>query len=332
MSTEIQNEKLLWLLQISRKMLTTRNLQQLLALITDSFVELTQADRGFLFLRDRKTGILVQKAAQTAQGIAIVSSEPHITGIANKVLKQNKSVFSTDMGPANELPEQALLNDIDHKLLVCAPLATESETIGVLCADGAAGFDPSNPTNHRTVELLAEHSAAAVANARMFERATNDPLTGLPNSSYFLLELAKIMQEATSSAPAGILLLDLDSFKRVNNAAGAEVGDQALIDVGMTLQELLRADGFVARYGSDKFAILIPDANSAKIGVCLRDVAERARAAIAAKTYHSIQLSACIGGISLPQERLESAPDAVAMADDLLSAARARGTGEVEIL
>ena len=106
MSTEIQNEKLLWLLQISRKMLTTRNLQQLLALITDSFVELTQADRGFLFLRDRKTGILVQKAAQTAQGIAIVSSEPHITGIANKVLKQNKNdAIPALLGPQN--PESA---------------------------------------------------------------------------------------------------------------------------------------------------------------------------------------------------------------------------------
>lgn len=332
MSTETFDERLVWLLKVSRSMLATRDLQQLLTLITDAFVEVTEASRGFLLLKDRKTGILVQRVARTREGTEIASAENRISTVANKVLKDNKPVFATDTSTEGDLAERQSVHELNLKMMVCVPLATETETLGVIYADGNTSLDKVfTQTNRRTFEMLADHAAAAIANARMFERATNDPLTGLPNSSYFLLELAKSMREATTDAPAGILLLDLDSFKRVNNAAGAEVGDQALIDVSATLQELLRADGLVARYGSDKFAILIPGSEFPKIGIQLRDVAERARAAIAAKAYHGIQLSACIGGISYPQDKLDSAPDAVAMADDLLSKARARGTGEVEI-
>ncbi|MEK7703572.1 MAG: diguanylate cyclase, partial [Myxococcota bacterium] len=92
-----------------------------------------------------------------------------------------------------------------------------------------------------------------------------------------------------------------------------------------------RADGLVARYGSDKFAILLPPENGASIAVRLRDVAERVRAAIATKTYHGVHLSVCIGGISYPGPRVEGAPDLVSLADDLLGKARSRGIGEVEI-
>jgi diguanylate cyclase (GGDEF)-like protein len=165
----------------------------------------------------------------------------------------------------------------------------------------------------------------------MFERATNDPLTGLPNNSYFLLQLAKVMRESTPEAKAGVLLLDLDAFKRVNLAAGAEMGDRALVDIANTLQDVLRADGLVARYGSDKFGILLPPDDGTNIAVRLRDVAERARAAIATKAYHGVQLSASIGGICFPGIPVESAPDLVAAADDALAKARAKGPGHVEI-
>ena len=124
----------------------------------------------------------------------------------------------------------------------------------------------------------------------------------------------------------------MDHFKRINNAAGAEVGDKALIDVGETLQDIARADGLVARYGSDKFAILLPPEEDTPIAIRVRDVAERARAAVAAKSYHGISLSASIGGLTYPgKEGIESAPDLIAWADDVLSRARAKGPGGVEI-
>jgi GGDEF domain-containing protein len=60
-------------------------------------------------------------------------------------------------------------------------------------------------------------------------------------------------------------------------------------------------------------------------------VAERARAAVATKSYHGVQVSLSIGGVTYPGKPVESAPDLIALADDQLAKARARGPGEVEI-
>ncbi len=332
MTQESFDERLIWLLKVSRSMLATRDLDRLLMLITDAFIEATEADRGFLLLRDRDTGRLVQRVGRTAQGTDITESEARISTIANRVARERGPVFATDTAAQDDLSTRRSVDELQLKMMVCVPLATESDVLGVIYADGKTSLDKVfTQTNRSTFEMLADHAAAAIENARMFERATNDPLTGLPNSSYFLLQVSKSMREASVTSATGILLVDVDAFKRVNQAAGAEAGDRALVDIANTLQDIARADGLVARYGSDKFAILLPPENGASIAVRLRDVAERVRAAIATKTYHGVHLSVCIGGISYPGPRVEGAPDLVSLADDLLGKARSRGIGEVEI-
>lgn len=335
MAQDTFDERLVWLLQVSRSMLATRDLDRLLALITDAFIELTEGDRGFLLLKDRETGDLKQHVGRTAGGTDINEEESPISTIAKRVFRDQRPVFATDTSAQNDLATRRSIHDLQLRMMVCVPLFTDSDALGVIYADGKSSLDKVfTHTNQRTFEMLADHAAAAIENARMFERATNDPLTGLPNSSHFLVQLAKVMHEANATTPAGILLLDLDDFKRINVAAGAEVGDRALIDIAATLQDVLRADGLVARYGSDKFAILLPP-ETGKIVVRLHDVAERARACISTKTYHGIQMSASIGGVAYPSpgsdSNVESAPDLVALADDVLGRARARGKGEVEI-
>ncbi len=332
MAQESFDERLVWLLKVSRSMLATRDLDRLLTLITDAFVELTEAERGFLLLRDRDSGKLVQRVGRTAGHTDIDEQEARISTVANRVFNERKAVFATDTSAQDDLAARRSIHELRLKMMVCVPLATETEVLGVIYADGKTSLDRVfTNTNRRTFEMLADHAAAAIENARMFERATNDPLTGLPNSSYFLLQLAKVMREATTEAPAGVLLLDVDAFKRVNLAAGAEMGDRALVDIASTLQDVLRADGLVARYGSDKFAILLPPDESAGIGLRLRDAAERARAAIATKTYHGVPMSISIGGVGFPGIAAESAPDRVAAADDALARARSHGPGHVEI-
>jgi diguanylate cyclase (GGDEF)-like protein len=321
-----------WLLQVSRSMLATRDLDRLLTLITDAFIELTEADRGFLLLRDRDTGELVQRVARAAGRQDVTEPEPRISSVAKRVLKERAPVFATDTGAQDDLAARRSVHDLRLKMMVCVPLSTEAETLGVIYADGKSSLDKVfTQTNRRMFEMLADHAAAAIENARMFERATNDPLTGLPNNSYFIAQLAKVMREATPEAKAGVLLLDLDAFKRINLAAGAEMGDRALIDIANTLQETLRADGLVARYGSDKFAVLLPPDENTKVEIRLYDVAERARASVSTKTYHGIHMTASIGGVAFPGPNVQSAPDLVAVADDVLAKARSRGQGQVEI-
>lgn len=332
MPKESFDERLVWLLQLSRTMLATRDLNRLLTLITDAFVELTEAERGFLMLKDRDTGELVQRVGRTADGNDINAQERRLSTVAARVINDRRPIFATDTSADIDLAARRSIHELHLKMMVCVPLATETEGLGVIYADGKQSLDKVfTTTNRRTCEMLADHASAAIENARMFERAANDPLTSLPNSSHFLLHVSKVMKEATADMTAGILLLDLDAFKRINAAAGAEMGDRALVDIAHTLQDVLRADGLVARYGSDKFGILLPPEAGLRIDLRLRDAAERARAAIRTKVYHGIRMSASIGGVAYPGTAAKTAPDLIALADNMLAKARARGQGEVEI-
>ena len=258
--------------------------------------------------------------------------EEKIADIATRIAKSKKAVIATDHAVDLDLHTRRFIHEAQLEFMVCIPLVPQHETIAVLYGDRRqASTDTTSQGEERVITHLANLAAAALENARMFERASNDPLTGLPNSSHFLLKLATVMREASQESPAGILLLDLDSFKKVNDVAGAEMGDRALTDIAQTLQEVLRADGLVARYGSDKFAILLPADSEIKIALRLYDVAERARASVRTKAYHDVRMSASIGGVSFPGPQIQGAPDIVALADDLLNKARARGQGQVEI-
>ncbi len=332
MAAESFDERLIWLLQVSRTMLATRDLDRLLTLITDAFIEASEADRGILLLTDRDSRKLVQRVARTADRKDLTEAETRISSVANRVFKEKKPVFATDTATQDDLAARRSVDELRLKMMVCVPLTIDNDTLGVIYADGKTSLDKVfTNTNRRTLEMLADHAAAAIENARMFERATNDPLTGLPNNSYFILQLAKAMRETTGDLATGILLMDIDAFKRVNLAAGAEAGDRALVDIASTLQDVARADGLVARYGSDKFGILLAPESGTPIAVRLRDVAERARAAIATKSYHGVQVSLSIGGVTYPRTGVEGAPDLIALADDQLAKARAHGPGQVEI-
>ncbi|OYZ56890.1 MAG: hypothetical protein B7X81_04585 [Hydrogenophilales bacterium 17-61-76] len=105
--------------------------------------------------------------------------------------------------------------------------------------------------------------SAALAERRHSEMrldmlANHDPLTGLPNRSYFQDFLGHALARAErDKSQVSLLFIDLDRFKHINDSQGHEIGDQVLCVVGSRLDEQLRADDFVARLGGDEFAIVL---------------------------------------------------------------------------
>ncbi|MBW8369750.1 MAG: EAL domain-containing protein [Thiobacillus sp.] len=88
--------------------------------------------------------------------------------------------------------------------------------------------------------------------------ANHDPLTGLPNRSYFQDFLGHALARAQrDKSQVSLLFIDLDRFKHINDSQGHEVGDQVLRVVANRLDEQLRADDFVARLGGDEFAVIL---------------------------------------------------------------------------
>ena len=327
MSTQLTQYELFWLLERSRQLFKTRDVEKLFTAMTDAFIEAVRADRGTLWLWVDPTGDPLEKNYRNAFKTDI--KMPPLTDDQRKLAER-----ACKLGRILTFEEKSNRENSGKmsQTAIAVPLATDNAWICVVLLVRDQGEIKSyTQTDTRILELAAEQASVALDNARLFERANHDPLTGLPNSSYFLDNLNRHMKDVTTTTDIGVLLLDIDTFKRVNRAAGAIAGDRALIDVALTIRDVAKVDGLVARFGSDKFAILLPPDKSIQMALRLRDVAERVRAAMAVKAYHGIKMSVSIGGTSYPPGQEKTAADFVAVVDDLLSKARTRGPGSVEI-
>ena len=137
--------------------------------------------------------------------------------------------------------------------------------------------------------------------------ANHDPLTGLPNRSYFQDFLGHSLSRAQrEKSQVSLLYLDLDRFKHINDSQGHEVGDQVLTIVASRLDEQLRADDFVARLGGDEFAIIMthPPASRAANRVARKLIAALAESFKIGQRRYAIGVSV---GISVyPDDGLDA--------------------------
>jgi diguanylate cyclase (GGDEF)-like protein len=110
-------------------------------------------------------------------------------------------------------------------------------------------------------------------------RARTDELTGLPNFRAFRERIDAELERADRyPAPFGILIMDLDRFKKYNDTFGHAAGNEALRRVAQTLRETVRAVDFPARYGGEEFAVIAPQVDANALTV----IAERIRTSIEA--------------------------------------------------
>ncbi|MFL5912729.1 MAG: EAL domain-containing protein [Gaiellaceae bacterium] len=159
---------------------------------------------------------------------------------------------------------------------------------------------------------------------RLQELAATDALTGLANHRRFHERLRNEFKEARErKTPLAVVALDLDGFKRVNEERGHARGDETLRAVGEALRGTMRTDDLVARLGGDDFALLLVGADAGYA----RDIAERARAAIARSLPPDVEIETSAGFVCYPGHANDES-DLAEMASSALEAAKRAGGGE----
>jgi diguanylate cyclase (GGDEF)-like protein len=126
-----------------------------------------------------------------------------------------------------------------------------------------------------------EQSRLYESHSVLLQQASTDPLTGVANRAKLEEELKRVLAEAArGQADFGLILFDLDHFKKVNDTYGHPAGDFVLKEIARIVREMLREVDLLARYGGEEFAVVLPgtDAN----GACLvteriRDTIEKTR-------------------------------------------------------
>ena len=210
-----------------------------------------------------------------------------------------------------------------REFLICA-IRLRGKPIGVVVADHRYTGAKIDPECLDFVGFLLDTMASE--NLRLLESvetlARHDALTGLFNRREFETRMAEEQSRSQRlQSQCGLLLFDVDHLARVNDERGHKAGDELLQSVGVLLRSTLRAHDIVARFGGDKFAVLVTDTNVGQIQAIARRVGAQAL---------GLGISISCGGSVWPRDNQEFSV-LYAEADAALFEAKRSGRGRGRI-
>ncbi len=190
------------------------------------------------------------------------------------------------------------------------PIVAHGVVVGVLVGidHGRARRLPKiSPVFKRAMARLLEPAGFALAHALRVARvealSVTDDLTQLYNSRYLHEVLRKeTKRSARSHAPLSLLFVDLDGFKRINDAHGHLLGSRALVEAAALIRASARETDIVARYGGDEFSLVLPETGADGAMAVANRLRDRiARHVFLADRGPGSRLTASIGVATMPE-------------------------------
>jgi diguanylate cyclase (GGDEF)-like protein len=170
---------------------------------------------------------------------------------------------------------------------IAAPLVPGGDVIGAIVLARRVA-DPWPATARRLLDGAAREASLALSRASSHRaaetQASTDALTGLPNRRYFDEFCGLLARRRRADDAVGVLMIDIDRFKTLNDTYGHAVGDAVLRAVGGAIVGAVREDDVPARYGGEEFVVLLRNPS----GTVAVDVGERVRAAVAGLDLSSV--------------------------------------------
>jgi len=293
--------------ELSMNLVSDTDIKDVFDVLVRHAVEMTSAEHGRVVISSQE-GLSVVAAANR--------DGPELVGEA-ETLDEHAIAQAAGTGEA--------VFSADRKAMVVPIASGEGATVIAVLAQTAATFSNQDLF---AVDALSGSSAVPVANALRFQRsrqeATTDALTGLANAREFRRRLdAAFARPDRRDTPLSLLLIDFDHFKSANDQLGHQHGDLVLQMGARIVRTTVRGQDFVARYGGDELAVLVPDATGAAAQRLAYRIVDAVHAA-AVTTTPGHQLTFSLGVASYPEDAF-TAQELVAAADQALYLAKREG-------
>jgi diguanylate cyclase (GGDEF)-like protein len=310
--------------------LSDHDLESLLERIADTLADLVPYDTFTIYTADDAQRMLTPVLARDEWADEIMKSKTRFgIGLTGWAAEHREPVLANE---AHLDPRVVVVpgTPLDPESMIVVPLIARDQVKG--CLNLYRIGDEANFTDaeFELAKRFGEAAALALDNAQiravLEHQALTDGLTGLYNHRYFQERLRSELSRATRSRDSvGLLMFDIDDFKRINEAHGHSVGDQALRHIAGILLETVRGSDLACRIGGEEFAVILPscDAGDA-LGLASR-LATRLRA-FAFDPVRDITLSM---GIAQGPEHAMIPGELVACADAALRTAKARGKNRI---
>ena len=213
---------------------------------------------------------------------------------------------------------------------LAAPLTSDDVVIGAIILSHRTPGSWSATTRRLLTGAAVEASSAlsrAYSHRAAEAQASTDALTGLPNRRYFDEFCGLLARRRRSGDAVGVLMIDIDRFKVLNDDHGHATGDEVLRAVGGAIVAAVREDDVPARYGGEEFVVLLRNPSPA---IAL-EVGERVRASVAALELHRLGVAGVSVSVGVAVARQADQPigDLIAQADSALYRAKRAGRNRV---
>lgn len=244
----------------------------------------------------------------------------------------------------NKRPVVIRKQDVDYhhhvgcdlgRTILAVPLSCGATLVGAVMIHRSTTEETFTDTEYDILNLLSQHAAIALRNAKLLEdarkMAETDSLTNLSNHRNFFeqanIEFVRALRYHHSLTA---LMFDIDHFKEVNDTYGHALGDQVLVSIATLCRQIFRSIDIIGRYGGEEFAVLLPETSLSTA----KDVAERLRRAISSMVvshndYH-ISITISIGIASL-RTGCTSVNALIEQADEALYSAKNSGRNKIAV-
>ena len=325
---EHQSRILSELLEVTQRLNQHLTLESALREVALASTRLVPAETASVMLVDETQQQLLSKATcgLTEEEVSTITFRPG-EGIAGWVVERGEPAFLRD---AESDPRFKKVEGQDRpiKSMICVPLKTPEETLGVISVT-AATQDRFDGSHTAILSLLANHIVKEIQHTRLYRLAVTDPLTRVFNRQHLSENLPAEFERARRyERPMSVMMVDIDEFKDVNDRFGHHIGDLVLQEVARECMDISRESDLVVRYGGEEFLILLTDTElegAVQVGERLR---ERVEQRIFAQPKQSIQLSISVGVAQL-KEHDRTPEELILRADEALYRAKNQGKNQV---
>lgn len=234
-------------------------------------------------------------------------------------------VHPEDAGNDGEQRRRLLAGEIPAYSVEVRYFDAAGETVSAIVSMSLVRDRDGRPLNY--VAQLHDVSERKRLEENMRGLGDHDPLTGLRNRRLFGHDLKlQVARCRRYGEVAGLMLVDVDAFRRVNDRHGERAGDEALEAIARALTRRLRETDLIARLGADQFAVLLPHIDADGLAVVAEGLSRVIAACGIDVGEDFVHPSASIG-FALVDEHVASAEDALLAADRAMRAARRTGAG-----
>jgi diguanylate cyclase (GGDEF)-like protein len=256
--------------------------------------------------------------------------------LAGWVIKHQATLFLSDLQKKNDITNTRTTIGKSKSSLSWAGVPMRTAHINGLLAVASYKANAFTQTDMELLTNMAQHAALALDNTihhrQVEEQSRLDSLTATYNHGFFL----KALQEHVDDAQIGnqvisLIMLDIDFFKRYNDSFGHQVGDLVLTKLCETIQQNIKKEDFVGRWGGEEFAIALPGAK----GDQAYQVAQRIQKTMQAMVLHhpkyeKIPSPTVSQGISVFPDEADELDRLIYLADKRLYKAKERGRNQIE--